>query len=166
VEKKKAELEERSREVEAAKAALDTRVHGAVQEAVRKHQEDQCVGAQRIADWAAEASLALVPLGMSPIQVAEPLASIADALPVLNSASDRLRRLEPVLAGLLEAEGRELIRMVAEHILTCLRSHDPAISLTPVVDGPVAEMEAAAWDNVREVVDFVAAYFKREPADP
>ena len=120
--KKKAELEERTREVEAAKVALDTRV----QEAVRKLQEDQRVGAQRIADWASEASLALVPLGMSPIQVAEPPASIADALPVLNSASDRLRRLEPVLAGQLEAEGRKLIRMVAEHILTCLRSHDPA----------------------------------------
>ena len=153
MEKRKAKLEERSREVEAAKAALDTRV----QEGVRKLQEGQRVGAQRIADWATEASLALVPLGMSPIQVAEPPASIADALPVLNSASDRLRRLEPVLAGQLEAEGQELIRMVAEHILTCLRSHDPAISLTPVIDGPVAEMEAAARDSVREVVDFVAA---------
>ena len=111
------------------------------------------MGAQRIADWASEASLALVPLGMSPIQVAEPPASIADALPVLNSTSDRLRCLEPVLAGQLEAEGRKLIRMMAEHILTCLRSHDPAISL------------AAARDNVWEVVDFVAAYFKRESAD-
>ena len=94
---------------------------------------------------------------MSPIQVAEPPASIADALPVLNSALDRLRRLESVLAGQLEAEGRELIRMVAEHILTCLRSHNPAISLAPVVDGPVAEMEAAARDSMRD--------FKREPAD-
>ena len=122
-------------------------------------------GALRIADWATEASLALVPLGMSPIQVAEPPASIADALPVLNSASDRLRRLEPVLAGQLEAEGRELIRMLAEHILTCLRSNDPAISLAPVVDGPVAETEASARESVRDVVDFVAAYFKREPAD-
>ena len=105
---------------------------------------------------------------MSPIQVAEPPASVADALLVLNSASDRLQRLGPVLAGQLEAEGRELIRMVAEHILTCLRSHDPAISLAPVVNGPVAETEteAAARDSVREVGDFVAAYFKREPADP
>ena len=46
-------LEERSREVEVAKAALDTRVQEAVQEAVRKHQEDQRVEAKRIADWAA-----------------------------------------------------------------------------------------------------------------
>jgi len=98
--------------------------------------------------------------------VAEPPTSIADALLVLNSASDRLRRLEPVLAGQLEAKGHQLIRMVAEHILTCLRSHDPAILLTPVVDGPVAETEAATRDSMREIVDFVAAYFKRETADP
>ena len=62
--------------MEVAKAALDTRV----QEAVRKLQEDQRAGGHRIADWATEASLALVPLGMSPIQVAELPASIADAL--------------------------------------------------------------------------------------
>ena len=86
---------ERTRQVAAAQAALDARV----QEAVRKLQEDQLRGAQWIVDWASEASSVLVPLGMSPIQVAEPPASIADALPVLNSASDRLRRLEPILAG-------------------------------------------------------------------
>ena len=150
--RKEASLQEKARQLEAAQAALDAQV--------RKLQEDQ-----RIIDWACEASSALVPLGMSPIQVAELPASIADALPVLNSASDRLRSLEPVLAGQLEAEGRELIRMVAEHILTCLRSHDPAISLAPVVDGPVAETEATARDSVREDVDFVATYFKREPTD-
>ena len=80
---------------------------------------------------------------------------------MLNSASDRLRRLKPILAGHLEAEGRELIQKVAEHILTCLRSHDPAISLAPVLDGPVVKMEASAREGVRDVVDFVAAYFKR-----
>ena len=95
------------------------------------------MGAQRIVDWASEASSALVPHGM-----------------------------ELILAGHLEAEGRELCRMVAEYILTCLRSHDPAISLAPMVDGPVAEMEASARESVRDVIDFVAAYFKREPADP
>ena len=97
--------------------------------------------------------------------MAEPPASLADALPLLDSTSERLWCLEQVLAGHLEAEGRELIRMVAEHILTCLRSHDPAISLAPVIDGPVAETEASARESVRDVVDFVAAYFKREPAD-
>ena len=71
--------------------ALDAQVQEAVQEVVRKLQEDQRLGAQRIVDWASEASSALVPLGMSPIQVVEPPALIADALPVLNSASDRPR---------------------------------------------------------------------------
>ena len=84
---------------------------------------------------------------------------------MLDSASERLRRLEQILVGHLEAEGRELGQMVAEYILTYLRSHDPAISLAPVVDGPVAETEASARESVREVVDFIAAYFKREPAD-
>ena len=102
---------------------------------------------------------------MSPIQVVELPALIADALLVLDSASERLQRLDQILVGHLEAEGRELCRMVAEYILTCLRSHDPAISLAPVVDGPVAETEASARESVRDVVDFVAAYFKREPTD-
>jgi hypothetical protein len=35
-----------------------------------------------------------------------------------------------------------------------------------VLDGPVAETEAAARDSVLEVVDFVAAFFKREPTEP
>ena len=84
---------------------------------------------------------------------------------MLDSTSERLRCLEQVLAGHLKAEVHELIRMVAEHIFTCLRSHDPAISLALVVDGPVAETEASAREGVREVIDFVAAYFKHEPAD-
>ena len=67
VAKKAARLEERSREVEEARAALDTRVQEAVQEAVRKLQEEQRAGAQQIVDWAGETSLALVPFGMSPI---------------------------------------------------------------------------------------------------
>ena len=144
---------------------MDAQVQEAVQEVVRKLLEDQRMGAQRFIHWASEASSALVPLGMSPIQVAEPPASIANGLPVLNSATDILRRLEPILAGQLEAEGRELCRMVAEYILTCLRSHDPAISLAPVVDGPVAETEASARESMRDIIDFVAAYFKREPVD-
>jgi len=165
VAQKEASLQEKTRQLKVAQAALYAQVQEVVQEAARKLQEDQRWAAQRIIDWASEASSALVPLGMSPIQVAEPPASIADALPVLDSASERLRRLEQILVGHLEAERGELCRMVAEYILTCLRSHDPTISLAPVVDDPVAETEASAQESVREVVDFVAAYFKREPTD-
>ena len=94
VARKGASLQEKTRQLEAAQAALDARVQEAVQEAVRKLQEDQHMGAQRIIDWAGEASSALVPLGMSPIQVAEPPASIVDALLVMDSASERLRRMD------------------------------------------------------------------------
>ena len=76
-EQKEASLQEKARQLETAQAALDAQVQEAVQEAVRKLQEDQRMGAQRIIDWASEASSALVPLGMSPIQVAEPPGSIA-----------------------------------------------------------------------------------------
>jgi hypothetical protein len=49
------------------------------------------IGVQRIAAWADEASSTLVPLGVSPIPVSKQSVSISDALPVLDSAADRLR---------------------------------------------------------------------------
>jgi hypothetical protein len=51
------------------------------------------IGVQRIAAWADEASSTLVPLGVSPIPVLKQSVSISDALPVLDSAADRLRHL-------------------------------------------------------------------------
>jgi hypothetical protein len=51
--------------------------------------------------------------------------------------------------------------MVVDHVLTCFQSHDPAISLTPVLEGPVPEAEAAAREGVQEVVEIVASRFER-----
>jgi hypothetical protein len=51
-------------------------------------------GVQHIAAWVDEASSALVPLGVSPILVSKQSVSISDALPVLDSTADRLRRLD------------------------------------------------------------------------
>jgi hypothetical protein len=70
--------------------------------------------------------------------------SISDALPVLDSAVDRLRRLDQILGARLEAEGSRLCRAVIEYILTCFWSHDPAISLGLVIAGLVADTEDAA----------------------
>ena len=47
---KEASLQENTRQLEAAPAALDAQVQEAVQEAARKLQEDQRMGAQRIID--------------------------------------------------------------------------------------------------------------------
>jgi hypothetical protein len=88
---------------------------------------------------------------MSPIPVSELPASIFDALPVLDSIADRLRRLE--------AEGGKLCRTVVEYILTCFQSHDPAISLAPVIAGPVATTEDATRESVQDAVELVAERF-------
>ena len=85
---------------------------------------------------------------MSPIPVSELPTSISDALPVLDSTADRLRRLNQILGARLEAKGGRLYRAVIEYILTCFRSHDPAISLEPVIAGPVADTEDAAREGV------------------
>jgi hypothetical protein len=47
-------------------------------------------GVQRITAWPDEASLAMVPLGVSPIPASKQSVSFSDALPVLDSATDRL----------------------------------------------------------------------------
>jgi hypothetical protein len=106
-----------------------------------------------------------VPLGMSPILVSELPVLISDALPVLDSTADCLRRLDQILGARLEAEGSKLCRAVVDYILTCFRSHDPAISLAPVIDGSIAAIEDAAWESVQDAVEMVAARFQRDPAD-
>jgi hypothetical protein len=109
--------------------------------------------------------LALVPLGVSPIPVLKQLVSISDALPVLHSAADRLRCQDQILGARLEAEGSRLCRAVIEYILTCFRSHDPAISLGPVIAGPMVDTEDTARGSVQDTVDVVAKRFQRDPAD-
>jgi hypothetical protein len=54
---------------------------------------------------------------------------------------------------------------VIEYILTCFRSHNPAISLGPVIAGPVADNEDAARGSVQDAVDVVAQRFQRDPTD-
>jgi hypothetical protein len=137
----------------------------ATRKALEDPQAEHRAGVQRIAAWAGEASTALVPLGVSPIPVSELPASISDALPVLDSAVDRLRRLDQILGARLEAEGDKLCRAVIEYILTCFRSHDPTICLEPVIAGPVADTEDAAREGIQDVVELVAERFQRDPAN-
>jgi hypothetical protein len=128
-------------------------------------QAEQRAGVQRIAAWAGEASMTLVPLGVSPIPVSELPTSISNALPVLDSTVDCLRRLDQVLGARLEAEGSRLCRAVIEYILTCFRSHDPAISLEPVIAGPVVDTEDTTWEDVQDTVEEVAERFQQDPTD-
>jgi hypothetical protein len=84
---------------------------------------------------------------------------------VLDSVADRLRRLDQILGAHLEAKGGRLYRVVVEYILTCFRSHDPTISLEPVIAGPVADIEDAAREGIKDVVELVAERFQWDPAD-
>jgi hypothetical protein len=147
-EKKEKELEERIQQFQAAQAAPGPRAMEATRKALEDLQAKHRFGVQRIVVWAGEASTTLVPLGVSPILVSELPALISDVLPVLDSAADRLRRLDQILGARLEAEGSKLCWAVIEYILTCFRSHDPAISLEPVIAGPVADTEDAAREDV------------------
>jgi hypothetical protein len=161
-------LEEQVRQFQAAQATQSAPGPQTV-EVLRKALDDlraeQRAGAQRIAAWAGEASTALVPLGMSPIPALVWPASISDALPILDSAVDLLRRLDQVLGARLEAEGGRLYRSAIEYVLTCFRSHDPTVSLGPVIAGPMADTEDAAREGVQDIVDAMVGRFQRDPVD-
>jgi hypothetical protein len=118
VERREKLLAEHELEAEEKDQTLEERVHQfqatqAVQaapgpqtlETIKKTLEDlqaeHRVGVQRINAWADEASTPLVPLGVSPISMSELPTSISDALPVLDSAADRLRRLDQILGARL-----------------------------------------------------------------
>jgi hypothetical protein len=164
-EEKERMLEERVLRFQAAQAAPGPQAVEEMKKTLEDLQAEHRARVQRIAAWAGEASTALVPLGVSPIPVLELPTSISDALPVLDSAADRFRRLDQILGAHLEAEGGRLCRAVIEYILTCFRSHDPAISLEPMIAGPVADTEDAAREGVQDVVELVAERFQRDPVD-
>jgi hypothetical protein len=146
-EEKERKLEEQIRQFNAAQAAPGPQAMEATRMALEDLQAEHRAGVQRIAAWVDEASTTLVPLGMSPIPVSELSVSISDALPVLDSATDRLRCLDQILGTRLEAEGGKLCRAVVEYVLTCFWSHDPAVSLASVIAGPVAAIEDAARET-------------------
>jgi hypothetical protein len=118
-----------------------------------------------VVKWVGEANPTLDTLGLSPIGVAEVPPSLGAILPVLDSAAERLRRMESSVLERLEAEGRVVARVIVEYVLTCFRSHDPEIPLTPVLVGPVPETVAAAREGVQEAADIMVSRIERRP-DP
>jgi hypothetical protein len=59
-----------------------------------------------------------------------------------------MSEMEDVVAIRLKAEGRILAEVVVEHVLLCLRSQDPQVSLEPVVQGPTEQISEAAQVGV------------------
>jgi hypothetical protein len=116
-----------------------------------------------IVRWAGEVNPSLDTLGASPIWVAEALSSLGTTLHLLDSTSKQLRDLESTMHDLLETEGRAVARGMAEYILTCFRSHDPAFQLTPVLVGPIRATAAAVQEGVQEAADMVVSRIRRRP---
>jgi hypothetical protein len=77
----------------------------------------------------------------------------------------KISQLEEAIDSRLEEEGRALAQAVADHVRMCFRSHDPSISLEPVVQGPIEGSTEAARDGVEDAAHAVAEWFEREPED-
>jgi hypothetical protein len=69
--------------------------------------------------------------------------------------------MESIVLRRLETEGWVVARAMVEYVLTCFRSHAPAVPLTPVLVGPVPEMVAAAREGVQEAVEIVVSRIER-----
>jgi hypothetical protein len=67
--------------------------------------------------------------------------------------------LEDVTTNWLEAEGHILAKAIVEHVLWCLRSQDPQVSLEPVMQGLAEQILEAAQVGVREAVKVIAERF-------
>jgi DNA repair exonuclease SbcCD ATPase subunit len=174
LEEKERTLEERVRRFQATQAAQVAQVVQAAPgsqavEAMKKTLEDlwaeHRTGVQCIAAWADEASSALVLLGVSPIPVSKQTASISDALPVLDSAADRLRRLDQILGARVEAEGSRLCRRGS-------RVH-PDVLPEPRLGHLLGAGDRRSGGrrrrrrpgSVQDAVDVVAERFQQDPAD-
>jgi hypothetical protein len=148
-----------------AQATLGPLAAEAAKKALEDLQAEHHAGVQWIAEWAGEASTTLVPLGISTILVSGLPTSISDALPVLDFAAERLCRLDQIFGARLEAEVSRLCQVVVDYVLTCFRSQDPAMSLAPVLDGPVAATEDVVRESVQDTMETVATRFQRDPVD-
>jgi hypothetical protein len=138
----------------------------ALQEKEAKVEEflaERSASIDRIVRWVGEVNPSLDALGLSPIQVTEAPPSLGTILPVLDSTTEHLRHMEAAIFDLLETEGRAVARGMAEYILTCFRSHNPAFQLTPILVGPIRATAAAAQEGVQAAADMVATRVRRHP---
>jgi hypothetical protein len=107
----------------------------------------------------------VVPLNFSPLCVGDPVEEVSTAFPLLDSAGAKMLKVEEVGSGQLEADGHALAKAVAEYVLTSFRRWDPQISLEPVVQGPIMEMEEATHAGVEDAAKLVVEQFEHQPED-
>jgi hypothetical protein len=121
--------------------------------------------AQRVWSFLGQADAVLASFGFSPVRTGGAAPKGGVAVPLLDSAAAKISQLEDAVGSRIEEEGCALAQAVAEHVLMCFRSRDPAISLLPVVQGPAEEPAEATAAGVEDAVRVVADRFKCEPED-
>jgi hypothetical protein len=135
----------------------------------RKGLEDLQVSragdAQCVWSFLGQADAVLASFSFSPVRTDDVAPEGGVAVPLLDSAGAKIFQLEDTVGSRIEKEGHALSQAVAEHVLMCLRSRDPAISLEPMVQGPAEEPAEAVAAGVEDAAHAVADRFKREPKD-
>jgi hypothetical protein len=111
------------------------------------------------------ADAVLASFSFSPVQTGGAAPEGGVVVPLLDSAGVKISQLEDVVGSRIEEEGRALAQAVAEHVLMCFHSRDPAISLEPVVQGLTEEPAEAAAAGVEDATRAIADRFKHEPED-
>jgi hypothetical protein len=107
IDDERAILRQREVAVQEGKAHLEARTQDLKEREVKVEGflAEQRVGIERNVEWLGEANSTLETLGLSPLQVAEATSSLGAILSALDSATERLKRLESTVVGRLEAEG-------------------------------------------------------------
>jgi hypothetical protein len=128
-------------------------------------QASRAGDAQCVWSFLGQADAILASFGFSPVRTDGAAPEGGVAVPLLDSAVAKISQLEDAVGIRIEEEGRALAQAVAEHVLMCFRSHDPANSLEPVVQGPAEEPAEDAAAGVEDAARAIADRFKREPED-
>jgi hypothetical protein len=118
---------------------------------------------RRFSDFLGRTKATQVPLGFSPLRSRLLAQEVGVILPLLDSVGAMMSKLEEVFGGRLKAEGHILAEAVVEHMLMCLWSRDPQVSLEPVVLGPAEEIEDAAQASVKDTARLIAVWLERLP---
>jgi hypothetical protein len=128
-------------------------------------QASRAGDAQRVWSFLGQADAVLASFSFSPVWTGGVAPEGGVAVPLLDSAAAKISQLEDAVGSRIEEEDHALAQAVAEHVLMCFRSRDPAIFLEPVVQGPTKEPAEAAAAGVEDATCAVADCFKREPKD-
>jgi hypothetical protein len=57
------------------------------------------------------------------------------------------------------------MEVVMEHVMLCVHSQDPLVSIEPLVQGPAKQILEAAQVDVQEVAKVRAERFEHQPED-